>query len=53
MSDGQGKKDFLERPVLFGNRTSKNLGAPVLGLIGHFKIFLPLLQNCMFTDINK
>ena len=48
MSDGQVKKYsarlyFLECPVLFGNRTSKNLGVLVLGKSEHFKIFLPLL----------
>ena len=46
MSDGQLKNSarlyFLECPVLFGNRTSKNLGVLVRRTSEHFKIFLPL-----------
>ena len=46
MSDGQVKKYsaslyFLECPVLFGNRTSKNLGVLVWRTSEHFKIFYP------------
>ena len=47
MSNGQIKTYnamlyFLECSVLFGNRTSKNLGVFVHRISDHFKIFLPL-----------
>ena len=34
---------LLECPVLFGNRTSKNLGVLVHRTSEHFKIFVPLI----------
>ena len=46
MSDGQVKiysarLYYLECPVLFGNRASKNLGVLVRRTSDHFEIFLP------------
>ena len=46
MSDGQVKKCsarlyFFERPTLFGNRTSKNLGVLIRRTSEHCKKFLP------------
>ena len=47
MSDGQvriysARLYYLECPVLFGNRASKNLGVLVRRTSDHFEIFLPL-----------
>ena len=41
---------FLKIPVLFGNRTSKDLGILVHRTSGHFKIFLPLV---LITNISQ
>ena len=64
MSGGQVKKYsarfyFLECPLLFGNRTIKNLGVLVQRTSDHFKIFLPpeayeaclTLHDFQLTDI--
>ena len=53
MSGGQVKKYsvrlyYLECPMLFGNRTSKNLGVHVRRTSDRFEIFLPLVWYLLY-----